>query len=449
MQTLKPRWRRACRPIGTGLALMAFASAAITAAPEPTITDPYTADAPATAAPLTLPLAVSLALEDQPLLKAQDAQLRAAREAVVYAAQLPDPQLSFGVQDLPVNGDDAFSLRRDSDTQLMLGVSQALPRAAKRRLMGERAAAQARAETEMLGQTAQEIRRDVALAWLDVFRPERAQALVRAVEREADAQAQAADIAYRAGRITQADLIAARVDLDLAREEADDWAQQAAHARNALSRWIGPAATRPLPERLPELPAPEPYETVVERLQRHPHLAAAARGVEVAQAEVRLAQQGYRPDWSVDLGYGYRPDFSEMVMLKFGMDLPIFTGKRQDRVLAARVAELERAQSLRDDALRQHLAELRLNHADWRLLQGRLARFDRDILPQAEHRIAAARLAFESGRSELIEVLRARRALLEIRLQRLELEVDQARHLVQLQYLSAIDHASLQVSRHE
>ena len=60
--------------------------------------------------------------------------------------------------------------------------------------------------------------------------------------------------------------------------------------------------------------------------------------------------------------------------------------------------------------------------ADWQLLQERLAHYDRDVLPQSAERIAAARLAWQSGQGALVGVLDARRANLENRMKKLELE---------------------------
>ena len=104
---------------------------------------------------------------------------------------MPDPQLSLGVQGLPINSDDAGSFTRDSDTQLTVGFTQEFPRAAKRRLRGalnEREAQRLDAQAQLAERS---IRRDTALAWLELWRFEQALLLNRASLREAEAQMQA------------------------------------------------------------------------------------------------------------------------------------------------------------------------------------------------------------------------------------------------------------------
>ncbi len=71
--------------------------------------------APAGAADvLTLARVRQLAAADQPQLVAQSAAVQAARETAVAEAQLPDPRLKLGLQNVPVDG---FALNREPMTQ--------------------------------------------------------------------------------------------------------------------------------------------------------------------------------------------------------------------------------------------------------------------------------------------------------------------------------------------
>ncbi|WP_370305047.1 hypothetical protein [Sinimarinibacterium flocculans] len=54
----------------------------------------------------------------------------------------------------------------------------------------------------------------------------------------------------------------------------------------------------------------------LERVRSHPQLAGASAQVAAPQTGAALARAAYKPDWRVELGYGYRPAFTEMVMLQ-------------------------------------------------------------------------------------------------------------------------------------
>lgn len=395
-----------------------------------------------TGAPLTQAAAAELAVSNQPLLDAQRHAVSAAREAAVAASRLPDPVLVGGVSDLMIEGPERYTLAGEGDTQTVLGIRQAFPGGGERRWLGRRGEAIAGQFAAEFDDQARRVRREAELAWLGVWRAIRAQRLLDASIAEARTQQEATDIAYRAGRANQADVLAARVAVELLADQLAGTEQDEWHARNTLRRWIGADADRPLDLERAPLATPPDEAQLIAALERHPHLAAQAAAVEVAQAEVEVARAAYAPDWSVQVAYGWRPDLHDMAMVAFEVGLPVFTRDRQDRTVASRSAELARAESLRADWLRQHRAEVALNVADWTRLRQRFARFDQSILPQAQQRLDAALAAYGAGRGMLLPVIDARRSLLDIRLQRLDLELDAARHETELQYLAA--HAGAQ-----
>ncbi|HEY6281141.1 MAG TPA: TolC family protein [Burkholderiales bacterium] len=385
------------------------------------------------AAPLTLEEAAQLALANQPLIAGQQAAINAAENNAVAAAQLPDPKLKVGLNDLPVTGSGAFSVRSDNFTEYKVGISQDFPRAEKRRLRGAMAQLEAQRDTEELEVMRRAVMRDAGLAWLDVYHPERERALIQAQEREVESQVEALGIAYRAGKVSQADVLSAQVALDLLKDREWDFARQASRSRAALGRWIGGAAGRPLAENLPALPVPS-REALIAHVQNHPQLSYLDKQVEVAQTGVALARQAYKPDWSLEVSYGNRPAFPDFFSVQVGMDLPVFTGKRQDPALASKLSLLDKSRSMKEDAERVLKSDVEKNYADWEASTARVVRYEASILPQAKLRIAAALAAYQSGRGDLNAVLDARRAELDIKMQRLSLQVDAARAQLQLQY---------------
>ncbi len=388
-------------------------------------------------APLGMADAMELAIEHQPLLEGLEAEARAERESAVAAAQLPDPALVGGLRDWPVTGPDAWSLTRDSDTQIQVGVVQEFPRAEKRRLRGEtrtREAARIDAERALAMRT---VRRDAALAWLDAWREARGVEIATAALAEAELQARSFDVGLRSGATSQSDLLAATLEVEQRHDELAAAEQALQRARHALSRWLGEAASRPLATDLPPLHDAPDAETVVADLHAHPQVLALRGAVAVADAGAALAQADYLADWSVEVGYGNRPDYSDMFMVQLRMDLPFFTANRQDRELAAALAMREVARTRVEDAERVLVAEARSAREDLRRTLVRLNRFDTAILPQAEALTRAADAAWAAGRGSLDEVLATRRAGLELRAARLDLQRDAVRYRVQLDYLAA------------
>jgi outer membrane protein, heavy metal efflux system len=398
-------------------------------------------DAQAAGADGTLELrdAVTLAVENQPLLDGIDAQANAAREAAVAAGQLPDPQLFGGVRDLPIDTDDAYSFSNDSDTQLVVGVAQEFPRAQKRRLRGNQRLREAdRLQAERVLRE-REIRRDVASAWLSLWRDDRAKVLADAAFADAQLQAQAVEIGLRVGRTTQADLLTAQLDVERQRDAIAAREQTVAQARSRLLRWIGAAANREMSADAPTFPAPPPSDVLLERVADHPELTELQARIGEADVGAELANAAYAPDWRVEVGYANRREFSDMVMLQVGMDLPLFTRNRQDRSLASARATRDAASALWEDGRRRLEAELVLAHGDYERLRTRIGYYDETILPQTDAGIAAALAAWRSGSGTLVQVIDARRARIDAQEMRLSLVRDAAQRRVELDYLNGAE----------
>jgi outer membrane protein, heavy metal efflux system len=424
--------RALARHLGTRF-LKALVGAALVATAFPTT---VAAEAAPTEVPLSLAAATELAVANQPLLDAQRHAVTAARESAVAAARLPDPRLVGGVSDVLLSGPERYSLDGDGETQTLVGIKQEFPGGGERRWLGRRGDAQAVLMQAELDEQTRMVRREAALAWLEAWNAVRAQQLLTASIAEAETQQHATDIAYRAGRAGQADVLASRVAVELLQDQLAGMTQDEWHARNMLRRWIGADADRPIDLQRPALATTPDEAALIAALERHPHLAVQTAAVSVAQADVEVARAAYAPDWSIELAYGHRPDLEDMATVQFEIGLPVFRADRQDRQVASRSAELARAESLRADWLKQHRAEIALNVADWNRLQQRFRRYDEVILPSAQQRLDAALAAYGAGRGLLLAVIEARRSLLEIRMQRLELEMDAARHEVQLQYFA-------------
>lgn len=426
MITLKLR-RALARLLETHPGTLAFVPAALFAA---------AAGAAAPEAALSLADAERLALAQQPLLDAQRATVRAARERAVAMRQLPDPMLLAGVQNLPVNGEDRYDLAMDEMTMTTVGLMQEVPLPAKRRLRGKTEALMADAGEARLAMLERSVRRDVAMAWIETWLPERAAALAEAMATEAERERAAADIAYRAGRAPQADVLAADVELELLRDRARKLGQDAAQARARLARWTGVPVTAPVAPEAPALPEPPALEALLAGLARHPELAEAGLEVASAQNAMALAREMLWPDWRVEAMYGWRQEYDEMVTVQFGIDLPLFRGSRQNREIGAAREQLAAREATREDMQRQLRAMAEGAYRSWAEARARLARYDEAIVPRAGARAEAALAAYRAGKVELMAVVAARRSALEAALMRLELQMEVLGRLVELRYLN-------------
>ena len=383
---------------------------------------------------LTLEAVQTAALELQPRVEGQRARVDALRERAVVAGELPDPELGIGVNEIPVDTADAWSLSRDSDTDVMVGFTQSFPGGDKRRLRALREQHASQAAEEEMHDLELRIRRDAGLAFAEVFLRQHEVELVAEDVRQAGLQRKAADIRFRSGDAAQSELLAASVEEALLGDKLAESRQMLAHARIQLERWVGTMAGEPAGETLPELGLTREFPRIVEGLPDHPAIRMEDRAREAAEAGVDLALQGNRPDWRLEVAYGHRPEFSEMLSVRASIGLPIFPRQRQDREAAAARHDVSAAVSTRANRLRQFQAEAALAHHDGTVFSERLRALQTDALPAARARVDAADAAYGTGRGSLAEVLGARRSRLEVDLRQLDLQVSAFRKQIELQY---------------
>lgn len=386
--------------------------------------------------PLTLAEAQRRAVERSLQLTAQSAAESASREMAVAAGQLPDPALKLGLDNLPINGADQFSVTRDFMTMRRIGLTQEFTREEKRRLRAERFEREAEKTFAEKTATVAAIQRDTALAWLERYYAEITAAVIAEQANEVTLEIVAAEGAYRGGRGNQADVFAAHGAVVALQDRASELNRRIRNAKIGLARWIGDGADAPLAGK-PAIDSirldPSALET---QLAHHPQIAVFSRLEEIASTEVRLAQANKTSDWSVEAMYSQRgPSFSNMVSIGVSIPLQWDQKNRQDRELASKLAMAGQAKALRDEALRAHVAEVRAMTVEWENGRERLARYQRELIPLANERTQAGLAAYVGNKANLTDLLLARRNEIDVRLQAVQLELETARLWAQLNFL--------------
>lgn len=388
--------------------------------------------------PLTLVEAQRLAVDRSQQLAVQDASAKAVQAQAIAAGQLPDPILKLGIDNLPANGPDRFSVTRDFMTMRRIGLSQEIPRAEKRQLRAERYERDAdriRAQRQM---TLANVQRDTAIAWLDRhYAQAQRQLLLQQVD-ETRLQVQAADSAFRGNRGSQADVFAARSAVSMLQDRLSQIDRQARNAGLMLARWVGASdAERPTTGSPPWQSTPLEGALSSEQLKHHPDLMAIGAEIDAAETEARLAQANKKSDISVEASYAQRgPAYSNM--LSFGISIPLQWDQenRQNRELSAKLAMVDEAKARYEDALRIHEVQVRSWLSDWQTGKERLIRYRDDLIPIAHQRTEATLTAYRAGRSDLTASLSARRDEIDVRIQALVLEMETARSWAQLNFLT-------------
>lgn len=399
------------------------------------------------AAALSVQEAVALASSRSSDAETSRSAVQSAIEMAVAGRQLPDPVLKVGVNNVPTNGPDRFSLGTESMTMRSISLMQEFTRSAKREARGQRFEAEASSAEAQRTAALATVQRGAATAWLDRWYAERAYSVLSEQAHSIQLMVDAAQAAYRGNRGSRADIVAAELELQQLQDREDEARAALASARAMLRRWVGQAAERPLAER-PALEAPAWLNSLeADGVAQLPDVAAAEAQVGVAEAESRVARENKIPDVSVELMYSQRgPAYSNMVSLNVSLPLPWDQKHRQDRELAAKLAQADAARAQAEIIRRSLIGQLRGKQAELALSQSRLDRYRNTTVPLAKAQTEAALTAYRAGAGTLTAVADASRKALNISLERLKLEATTARLWADLAFLMPLPTAALDPS---
>jgi len=416
---------------------------------------------------LSLKTAVAAALENDPWLKSNEHAQRSMEAMSVAAGELPDPTMSVGLANLPT---DTFDFDQEPMTQFKVGITQMFPKGDTLSLK--------RKQLELLSEQFPYQRQDrkARLAvmagnlWLEAYLNQESISLIK---RDRPLFQQLGDVAEASysvalGKTRQQDIIRAQLELtrlddrlSALRQKKDTVLENLAEllSGNFRGEYRENDGTDPfmfsgreieLDKTLPDISMLEPDlyqqqqkldpQVLYAFLQNHPAVLAFDQKIEATDTGVDLARQNYKPSWGVNASYGYREDApngakrADFVSVGVTFDLPLFTKNRQDKQVESAV---ETAQSVKTDKwllIRKMVADFESYRAKLKVLNERSDLYRRDLLPQMHDQAEASLNAYTNDEGDFAEVVRARIAELNAKLDSLNIEVERQKTLIQLNY---------------
>ena len=386
---------------------------------------------------LSLSEAIELASHDAPALVANAEQEEAARLSAEGAGKLPSPKLILGIDNMPVDGPDQYSLSADFMTMQRIGLMQDFPTRAKRdarvaSAQGRVSVAQAQSRVTRLDTTVQ-----IAKAWLARDSAERQLAQIDTLVAENLVFDAAVKARRLGGQGVATEGVAAREERALIDERREELLARRAQAIAVMGQFLGDSvASRPLSGEMPDWSIER--ELVLHGVQQHPEFALLDARGQMLNAEVAEARADKRSDWSMEVAYQKRgPQYSNMMSVQFTVDLPVFSRSRLNPQIEAGQAELRALDASREADVREHVQMLTAELADYHRLSSAVNR-QRDVLvPLAEEKVALAMVDWRNSRISVMDVIAVRRARIDAGLKLIELEGQRRQIAASLHYTYA------------
>ncbi len=418
----------------------------------------------AASAQLTLAEAIATAQRNDPWLQGSEFRQQSVEARAIAAGSLPDPMLDLGFANLPT---DTFDFDQEAMTQFKVGVVQTFPRGDSRALSERRLGLLGEQFPFQRGERKARLAVTVANVWLDAWG---ARESVRLIEADRELFEQLVDVAQSSyasavGRTRQQDLVRAQLELTRLEDRLSVLHERLETSRTKLGQWLrpgpqgvaagenawlpasyaAPALTRQLPEirlqnaDLFQSGTAAPAQ-IAALLAEHPALKSLDSRIDASRVDIDLARQKYRPEWKVNASYGYRedgpmgqqrPDFFSVGL---AFDLPLFTSRRQDQQLQSAIADSEAMRTDKMLALRSMVASFETQHARLQRLDQRRQLYRERLLPEMHEQAEASLSAYTRDDGDFAEVVRARIAELNARIEALDIDIARLQTITQLNY---------------
>jgi outer membrane protein TolC len=379
----------------------------------------------------TLAEYLALAASNNPGLSATEAKWKAAQERVPQARSLDDPRITYRT-----------ALGKDM-RQHEVVIEQMFPWFGKLDLRAAVAQQEAEAARRQYEAQALKVAYQVKNTYYEYYYLARS---IDIVKQNRDLVKNLGDIAlarYKAGAGGYQDVTRAQVELgkldDQVRTLEDSRGAAAARLSAAMNRPVG--AELPWPKAIPEGQgeAASDEQVLAWLAEANPELQALDHEITRERTSIDLAKKDYWPD--VGFGVGYMNQVEQMIKsddhMVVGMvsvTLPIW---REKYAAGVREAEFRHDAALKMRADRANMlgAEVKLVLYQMRDARRKMSLYHDTLVPKSRESLQATEAAFRSGQANFVDLVDARRLLLEFQLMYERMLADHAQRAAELEML--------------
>ncbi len=416
------------------LLALSISAAVLTATPlyagEP-LANEHSAGNVASISETTLSQLIETALSNDGARRQYYAEAQAMRETGKASATLMDPKLRFGVTGLPT---DSFAFDEDPMTNISVGLMQQFNRGDTSDLNDRKAMLQAGGMETKVAARELEVANAITKIWLELGYQQVANKVLlenRVLMKELE---NFINTNYSIGKSESQDLINAQLQVTKLDEKIQANQQMQQRLSTQLSEWLGSdwlinseqlkASNQLNWDGLQDIENANNNRNYYSQLNQNPAIRMIDASIDVRRTQVDIARESYAPQFGVEVMYAYRQSnnmrgepASDLVSAYITMDIPLFTGNRQDKNLAAAQYQVGAAQSQKDTLLSQMNAKVNTLLVDKNNLAQRIERFESTLLPQADSRVKATERGYQNNTAQFNDVILASRDELALQLE--------------------------------
>ncbi|NOR13051.1 MAG: transporter [Candidatus Aminicenantes bacterium] len=351
------------------------------------------------------------ALENNPKLEAAVQRALSAEKIIPQAGALPDPQLTFGLSNLPVN---SFSFDQDPMTGKVIGVMQMFPFPGKLSLATDIAEFEAAAIKYQQEEIRNQVIQMVKQTYFDLYTIDRAFETTEKNKALMEQFVHVAETKYATGSGLQQDVLRAQVEISKLEDDLIMWQQKRLSFVARLNALLNRPVDTLVDKTLPELKLPDSPVTIfpAEQIeQNRPLLKAWNERIQKAEMAVKLAERDIWPNFTIGASYRQRDDLADGRQLTdffsatVSMNIPLYFNRKQKAKVAEKGLNYNATKSEYENVKINILSEVESILAELERNRKRVELYKGGILLQAQQSLESAHAGYRVGKVDFLTLI--------------------------------------------
>lgn len=386
---------------------------------------------------------INIAVEISPKIKMLEMKKLAAANRIEQNSNLPDPMLTLGFANLPVN---SFSFTQEPMTGKIVGLSQAFPFPGK---LSEQADVKSK-DVEIIEQeildAKNEIRKNVINSYNEIMFFRNAIDIAESGKDLLQNVAEVVRTKYSVSSASQQNLLKVELEKTNLKEKIEDLKSKERSQLSILNALLlRPADSEIITEKIPEINFKRiEINALVDSAEKNrPFLAGIKEAKQKEILKTSLAEYDYYPNFNLALQYSFRDKIEktnvpldDFFSVMVGISLPLNYGGK----VSSEVEETETMQKFFDEQYKMSVQMLQSafgsSVSKLNSLKERIKLIEEGSLIQANENLKTTLTSYQVGQVDFLNVIDAQNSLLKIENDLYRLKTDYLNEIAELEFLT-------------
>ncbi len=388
----------------------------------------------------------SLAVKVSPRLKMLQAKTEAAANRIEQNSNLPDPTLTLGLANLPVN---SFSFTQEPMTGKIIGLSQGIPFPGKLGAAADAASKDVEIVKQEYDDAKNEIIKNVSQSYYELYYIRKAISIKEESKKLLDDIADVVRTKYEVSTASQQNILKVELELTNISDNIEDLKGKEASAAAELNSLLllppeNVIATREIPDITYRKYTVEELDSLA--VQNRAYLKGFRIAQEKASLQENLANYERYPNFNLSVQYSQRDEIAktntpltDFFSVMVGISLPLNYGGK----VTAKIQETESMQEMYAQqyslALQVLAGSFGSSIAKLNSLEERIRLIKEAEYPQAQQTFNSALSSYQTGQIDFINVIDSQNKLYQVETSLYRFETDYLKEIAGLEFLTGSD----------